>query len=328
MIVSAPDTPSVCPRAVVQFSTGAGSAEVAYRAVERHGARNVTLMTADTLIEDEDNWRFATEVHAQLGCEWLRVADGRTPMQLAKAQRFIPNDRAAHCSRILKRELLRRYLDALFDPADTIVYLGFDWTEERRLWDACAAITCGKCKRQKREPGDPYPLTPCPDHILGRCEQCDTYLPPGAVITAEHVHPWSPWRLAAPLMDPPYLTKPQILDAMRARGIEPPRLYAEGFSHANCGGGCVRAGQAAWAHLLQVRPDEYARWEAEENEVRVHIGKDVSILTDRRGGSRRPLTLAAFREREQADDYDHDDWGSCGCTEDAVQGDLFNQEAS
>ena len=278
MIVSAPDTPSIPKRAVVQFSTGAGSAEVAYRAVERHGARNVTLMTADTLIEDEDNWRFATEVHAQLGCEWLRVADGRTPMQLAKDQRFIPNDRAAHCSRILKRELLRRYLDALFDPADTVVYLGFDWTEEHRMTKA----------------------TPL----------------------------WEPWTIAAPLMDPPYLTKSQILDAMRGRGIEPPRLYAEGFSHANCGGGCVRAGQAAWAHLLRVRPDEYARWEAEENEVRVHIGKDVSILTDRRGGSRRPLTLAAFRERKEADDYDHDDWGSCGCTEDAVQGDPFNQEAS
>jgi hypothetical protein len=41
---------------VVQFSTGAGSAEVAWRVVAEHGAASVVLLTADTLVEDADDW--------------------------------------------------------------------------------------------------------------------------------------------------------------------------------------------------------------------------------------------------------------------------------
>ena len=52
---------------LVQFSTGAASAEVAWRVVQEHGPADVVLLTADTLVEDEDNWRFATEVAARLG---------------------------------------------------------------------------------------------------------------------------------------------------------------------------------------------------------------------------------------------------------------------
>ena len=47
---------------LVQYSTGAGSAEVALRCVEQHGVAGVHLVSADTAIEDDDNWRFAEEV--------------------------------------------------------------------------------------------------------------------------------------------------------------------------------------------------------------------------------------------------------------------------
>ena len=56
---------------LVQFSTGAASAEVAWRVAAERGAENVVLLTADTLAEDDDNWRFAKEVAARLGCEWV-----------------------------------------------------------------------------------------------------------------------------------------------------------------------------------------------------------------------------------------------------------------
>ena len=52
---------------VVQFSTGIGSAEVLRRAVEAKGPRGVIALTADTLVEDADNWRFAREVITMLG---------------------------------------------------------------------------------------------------------------------------------------------------------------------------------------------------------------------------------------------------------------------
>lgn len=255
---------------VVQFSTGAGSAEVAYRVVDQHGTAATTLLTADTLVEDDDNWRFAHEVVTQLGCRWVVLADGRTPMGVGRDERVVPNNRMAVCSRILKRRLLREYMDANFDPAETVVHLGFDWTEEHRL--------------------------------------------------AKSVGPWEPWRIAAPLTERPYLTKYQILDAMRSRGIEPPRLYAMGFSHANCGGGCVRGGQAQWRLLLNAIPERYAMWEREEEVSRMMLDKDVSILRDRRGGESWPLTLRSFRERLEAEPslFDMQDVGACGCFDDEV----------
>lgn len=257
-------------RHVVQFSTGAGSAAVAWRVYDAH-ASDVVLLTADTRVEDEDNWRFAREVVERMpAAEWIVLADGRTPMEVGRDEGIVPNNRMAVCSRILKRELLRSYIEEHYDPADSIVYLGFDWTEEHRF--------------------------------------------------AASVEPWKPWTIDAPLMRPPFHTKAQILDNFREQGIEPPRLYAAGFSHANCGGACVRGGQAQWELLLRTNPARYREWEREEESIRVQVGKDVSILRDRRGGTSRPLSLATFRERLARTPglFDADEWGACGCFDDAA----------
>lgn len=250
---------------LVQFSTGAASAEVAWRVVQEHGAASVVLLTADTLVEDADNWRFATEVAALLGCEWVRLADGRTPMQVGRDRKCVPNNRMAVCSQILKRDLLDAYRAEHYDPADSIVYLGFDWTEPHRF-------------------------------------------------KAAEQH-WQPWTVLCPLMDPPYLWKRDILDLWRGRGIEPPRLYGYGLAHANCGGFCVRGGQAQWALMLQVDRPGYLAWEAEEETSRAALGKDVSILRDRTDGNVRALPLRVFRERieRQPSMFDDQDWGACGC---------------
>lgn len=251
---------------IVQFSTGAGSAEVAYRVVEQNPLDRVVLMTADTAAEDDDNWRFAREVVAQLPtAEWVILKDGRTPMEVGRDLRVVPNNRMAVCSRVLKREIIRKYMDKNFSPIDSIVYLGFDWTEEHRM---------------KASYG-----------------------------------PWLPWTIESPLMSAPFLTKSAILDKMRERGIEPPSLYAAGFSHANCGGACVRGGQAQWELLLRTNPARYNEWELEEEKTRAMLGKDVSILRDRRGGTSKPLSLQSFRKRQMPDapDFIVDDWGACGC---------------
>lgn len=238
---------------------------VAYRAVEKYGIDNTVLITADTLVEDEDNWRFGFQVWMDLGQpRWMRLSDGRTPMQVGRDARVVPNNRMAVCSRVLKRELLRKYIERNHRAEDSVVMMGFDWTEDHRLKAA----------------------TP---------------------------H-WEGWRLEAPLMDPPYHTKAGILDWLRGRGIEPPRLYDMGFSHANCGGACVRGGQAQWALLLKVNPARYLEWEAEEEVTREMLGKDVAILRDRRGGISQPMSLRAFRDRLRDEGkWDEEDWGACGC---------------
>lgn len=252
---------------LVQFSTGLGSAEVGRRAVQTYGVENVVLLTADTLVEDEDNWRFAREARVLMGQpEWVILADGRTPMQAGRDARVVPNNRFAVCSRILKRELLRTWIDANCDPAEVVIQLGFDWTEPQRH-DAAAPL-------------------------------------------------WQPFVVESPLMHPPYAHKSALMTEWAKLGVRPPRLYDYGFSHANCGGACVRGGQAQWELLLTVNRDRYLTWEREEETTRQLLGKDVTILRDRSGGRFRPLSLREFRLRLEADGtlFDVDDWGACGCT--------------
>ena len=124
---------------------------------------------------------------------------------------------------------------------------------------------------------------------------------------------WAPWTMKALLAEPPYA--PPLEDLFRSRGIEPPELYKYRPGHADCGGFCVRAGQAQFALMLQVDPCGYREWEAEEQESRQVLGKDVSILRDRTGGTTTPLSLRSFRERieRQPSMFDEDDWGACGC---------------
>lgn len=152
------------------------------------------------------------------------------------------------------------------------------------------------------------------------CDPTNTLVSVGIDWTESHRLPaversYAPFVAVAPLCEPPYLDKAQILANLRSLGIEPPRLYDLGFAHANCGGGCVRAGQGQFAHLLKVLPERYAWWEKNEQDLRDHLGKDVTILRDRRGGTVTPLTLRAFRQRHEAQPEQTDllDIGGCGC---------------
>ena len=125
---------------------------------------------------------------------------------------------------------------------------------------------------------------------------------------------WAPYRVEAPLCDPPYQTKQDYLDAARARGLKPPRLYELGFKHANCGGGCVRAGVSQWTRLYHTFPERFAQWERDEQMMRDYLDADVAILRDQTGGTVTPLTLATLRARIEADTPQTEfDWGGCGC---------------
>lgn len=127
------------------------------------------------------------------------------------------------------------------------------------------------------------------------------------------------WRIEAPMCEAPLWDKCRMLDELRAIGIEPPRLYSFGFPHNNCGGFCVKAGQAQFALLLRTMPDRYRWHEQQEETLRAQVG-DFSVLTDRRGdGKKKPLTLRAFRERiEAGESFDRHDWGGCGCALDGA----------
>ena len=258
---------------VVMFSGGLGSWLTAKRVAERHGTADLFLVFADVggqhtsphMGEDEDTYRFIREAAANVGGELVWLNEGRDIWQVFKDDRFLGNSRLANCSKFLKQQPARAWLDANCDPADTTVYVGIDWTETHRL----PAI----------------------------------------------VRNYQPFKAEAPMTEPPLLGRADMIDACIAEGIEIPRLYRAGFQHNNCGGFCVRAGQAQMELLLREHPERYAYHEAKEQELREHLGKDVAILRDRTGGTATPLTLRAFRERveSQPELFDDLDWGGCGC---------------
>lgn len=124
-----------------------------------------------------------------------------------------------------------------------------------------------------------------------------------------------PWIYEAPLLEEPLLTKPQLLELAKAEGITPPRMYNYGFQHANCGGFCIKSGQAQFQKLYETWPERYREMEAKEEEVYEHIGSVNPFLRVTEGGELKYLTLKQFREKylEGPMQCDLFDWGGCGC---------------
>jgi hypothetical protein len=118
---------------VVQFSGGIGSWATAMRVAAEHGTDNLVLLAADTKAEDPDLWRFVADAGLLLGVEPIVVADGRTPWQVFADQRFVGNSHIAPCSVHLKQRPCRAWLTANADPANTMLYVGIDWCEQRRV---------------------------------------------------------------------------------------------------------------------------------------------------------------------------------------------------
>ena len=254
---------------IVMYSGGVTSWAAGKRAIERYGKDSVVLVFADTLIEDEDLYRFLDETEEAFETEIVRLKEGRNPWEIFHKERFLGNSRIDPCSKLLKRKFIRRWVEKNFDAADTTIHLGMDWMEMHRL------------KRTQ-----PY---------------------------------WEPYTVEAPLLWEPILGKAQVFKMLEAEGIKPPRLYEMGFQHNNCGGFCVKAGQAAFKHLLTEMPERYAYHEKEEQKLREFLGKDVAILRDTKKEGRPPLTMRDFRLRltdERAGQtfmFDETDWGSCSC---------------
>ncbi len=298
-------------RHVVMFSAGIGSWAAAKRVVAQHGPDALTLLFTDTLVEDEDAYRFLIEGAANVfgialptqfvppldqfpsredpvaralflrglaieamalipGLFW--IAEGRTPFQVFRNERFLGNSRVDPCSKVLKRQVAAAWLDANCDPAATTVYVGIDWTEAHRLDDGKGG---GVAPRRAAEG----------------------------------------WVYEGPMCAAPYMLKNDMIAWVRREGLAPPRLYGLGWPHNNCGGWCCRMGQGQGAMLLRELPDVYAWAEREEAEIIAMLGRDVSMLTDRSGdGAKKPLTLRALRERIQAGgQIDMFDLGACGC---------------
>lgn len=123
------------PIRIVFFSGGRGSYEALYQIVKRYGKANLLVLFADTMIEDEDLYRFMLDTSRALNVHVNRIADGRTPIEVFFDVRFFGNSRIDPCSKILKRDLIKTFVKNHF-PANKgkqiILYFGIGPSEKRR----------------------------------------------------------------------------------------------------------------------------------------------------------------------------------------------------
>lgn len=249
---------------IVLYSGGLGSYFTTKRLIERGiNKSDIILLFTDTKVEDEDLYRFLKESTDNLGIPLTSYSEGRNIWEVFKDVKYLGNSRLDPCSRVLKREMSRKFIKQ-FEPDEVIIYLGFDWTEVNRFEKAQKA--------------------------------------------------WLPYKIESPLCDTPYIDKEDMKKMIADDGIELPRLYQMGFAHNNCGGGCVKAGIGHFTMLLDKFPERFALWEQNEQEIRNHIGKNVSILRRTKNGIRSNFTLRELREeRETITNDELCDIGGCGC---------------
>lgn len=136
-----------------------------------------------------------------------------------------------------------------------------------------------------------------------------------------------PWIYKAPLCEAPYLTKMELHAWAEAEGLKKQRLYEMGMPHANCGGGCVKAGVAHWRKLYQQWPERYALWERKEQELYRRLPNAKPFLKKSDNGEMHYLSLRELRRdylEPEADgeacQIDLFDFGGCGCFVDQEAG--------
>jgi hypothetical protein len=268
-------------KAVVFMSGGLISWGTGKRAVQKYGAENTTLLFTDTKVESPGLYTFLAAAAKNIGAPLIRLADGRTPMQVFKDVKMLGSSQRDPCSRILKREPAQRWLRENCDPANTVLVFGIDWTETHR-----------------------YDSEP-PEGSDRRMGVKNAY----ARLGWPHVE--------APMMDAPFIDRRGMVAWARLEGLPVSPSYDEGFAHDNCGGACVKAGKGAWAHLLRVRPDVYAEWEDGEDDFNAGRPgkKPQTILRDEiKGQPSKPVSLRQLRERIQnGAQIDMFDIRGCGC---------------
>ncbi|WP_435531384.1 hypothetical protein [Pseudoneobacillus rhizosphaerae] len=277
------------------FSGGAGSAYVAYYMVQAFGKENCKLFFTNTLWEDVDNLRFMDEVSEYIGLEITEILDGRTPEEVFYDFKFLGNSRLAKCSEELKVRQTLVYLEELRDNenVEPILYFGIAPHEKHRRDDT-------HLKRKNNIIDENSP---------------DMNIRKAAGIRSFYEHfPLEPIETRFPLIE----TLREDINAkgiiQNEWGIQLPRMYTvavekaenendptarklveygiKGFSHANCGGRCVRGGFQHYATLYAIWPDQYKEQEEMEERFRKHFDKNVSILK-KNGGA---YTLRQYRE--------------------------------
>ncbi|NMD72291.1 hypothetical protein HHO41_18645 [Bacillus sp. DNRA2] len=290
------------------FSGGAGSAYVAYQMVQTHGKENCKLFFTNTMWEDDDNYRFMENIAEYIGIEITEVIDGRTPEDVFFEQKFLGNSRLAKCSEELKVRQTLIYMEELRDieNLEPILYFGIAPHEKQRrsnqelTHDESILITPESRDENIRKAAgirsfyEHFPLEP----IESRFPLIETHrkdIDAKGIIENE-------WGIKLPRMYTIAIEKDEKENNPHAKLLVENEIY--GFSHANCGGRCVRGGLQHYATLYALWPDQYKAQEEMEERFNKHFNKEKFVTILKRNGT--SYSLKQFREdmeREGIENY-------------------------
>lgn len=292
------------------FSAGQGSFRAALVDRRRHPYADYALVFTDTLYEDADAYRFLIEAAAQIA--------GRSLPWSIRAEDFpdyrVPEDTpiSEYCGNADWRAFLADLRSRAMEAIPELIWLveGRDpWEVFRdRLFignsgvDPCSEVLkriefakwrSANCFREGElfGPHDVF-LVGIGDHEDHR------FYGDANSIGIKRRNAMDGWVYEAPLLSEARPGEYGLFYApLGDIGPAAPRLYGMGYMHNNCGGYCCKAGQAHWANRFRVQPDRFAYDAMMERKMRHHLGADVAMLTDRRGGEKRPLSLDEFALR-------------------------------
>lgn len=219
---------------IIFFSGGLSSFSVAHLVKQKHPNDNILLYFTDTLWEDEDLYRFIYEVSNKLELPMLYHSVGLTPPQLMVLDRFLFNSRVGNCSKKLKMKPAADFLKKGIVPNIE------KWHNEQYL---------------------KAPIEPLSEDFK---ENTTVYFGIGwdeAHREGAIRHNWKPFEVQMPLIEE-VINNDEIL---KLYNIRKPRLYEMGFTHNNCKGRCVKAGQGHFKNLLM--KDERTYQELKEQEI-------------------------------------------------------------
>lgn len=213
---------------IIFFSGGKSSFSAADYVKTHFPDDNIVLYFTDTLWEDEDLYRFIYEASDKLELPMLIHSRGITPAQLMVQQKFMANNRVGTCSKELKMKVSSKYLKKGIVPEVEKWHNKHFLKAEDFITGATLYFGIGFEEMHREGP-----------------------------IRAN----WKPFEVEMPLIE-------NIIDndAILAKyGIRQPRMYDMQFSHNNCKGRCVKAGQGHFKNLLM--KDEKTFIELMEQEI-------------------------------------------------------------
>lgn len=219
---------------IIFFSGGKSSFSVADFVKEKYPDDNIVLYFTDTKWEDGDLYRFINEASTKLELPLLVHSMGLNPVELMFEKKLVFNSRIGECSKILKMKVSRDFLKKGIIPKENY-WINRDFLKDENFRDNATLYFGIGFDEMHRE----------------------------APIRKN----WKPFEVQMPMID--HMIKNS--ETLLKYDIREPDLYKEGFTHNNCAGRCVKAGQAHFKNLKERRPEEFNRLMEQEHHMKVCV---------------------------------------------------------